>query len=968
MLAPAGVVNKFFAPLTCPSPGGSLAGPAVGAGGKRDGCVGETFYIIDGHSQIFRAYYAPFGELTSPTGEPTRATYVFTNMLLELLQRRRPDYLAMAVDVGRESLERTRLFSDYKANREAPPEDLPPQSRRIEQIVRALGVPVWSGAGFEADDYLASAASKFAREDLQVVLVSRDKDLEQLIGERVVLYDPVTDRTTDSAALVAAKGYGPDKAVEIQTLTGDSTDNIPGVKGIGVKTAAKLIARYGTAEGVLAHADELTPKQRENVLAFAEQMPITRELVTLQRDVPLPDGLEACRWRGLDLPAVLPIFRELGFTRLVARLGEQAPAKAAAPPAPAPAETLPPTEAPGETAPTAETAGETAPGPAPTTAADFDYRLVDTPEGLDELMASLAGVRRLAVDTETTSTRPMSAGLVGVSLAWQAGVGYYLPVRGPMGCGVLDVERLREKLAPMLADPGVEKIGHNLKYDAIVLAQAGMPMAPAGIGFDTYLAAYVLDAAAAGKLDDVAMRYLHHQCIPIREVIGTGAKAITMDQVPTDAAAIYAAEDAEVSFRLAEVLGERLAAEGLTELFEQVEMPLVIVLAEMQRAGIRVDPQQLKRQETELAKRADRLRDRILELAGVPFNPDSPKQLAEVLFERLGLPVGKRTKTGPSTDAGVLTRLAVEHELPAAVLDYRRLTKLLSTYLRALAGAIHPTTGRVHASFNQAGTITGRLSSSEPNLQNIPIRTEVGRQIRSAFVAEPGHRLLSADYSQIELRVLAHFCRDETLLAAFEAGQDIHRIVAGEVFGVAPEAVTPDQRARAKTVNFGIIYGQTAHGLAQTLRIRRGEAADFITRYKRRFPAIEGFLQACVAQAAERGYVETILKRRRPIENITSRSAAARAAAERMAINSVIQGSAADMIKLAMIHIHRRITDEGRPSRMLLQIHDELVFEIPADAVEAEREMIVTEMESAMDLDVPVKVDTGVGANWMEAK
>ncbi len=959
--------ERILAHLTSPPPSGSLPAPPVGTGEKRDGCVGETFYIIDGHSQIFRAYYAPFRELTSPSGEPTRATYVFTNMLLEMLQHRRPDYLAMAMDTGRESLERTRIFSDYKANREAPPEDLPVQSRRIEQIVRAMGIPVWSGAGQEADDYLASGARQYAREGLQVVLVSRDKDLEQLLGEQVVLYDPMTGETTDPAALEAAKGYRPDKAVEIQTLTGDSTDNVPGVKGIGVKTAAKLIARYGTAEGVLAHADELTPKQRENVLAFAEQMPLTRQLVTLRQDLPLGESLADCRWRGVDLPAVVPIFRELGFTRLVSRLEAQAAPAAVDAPAPAPAAGA---AAAPEAAAEAAAEGPTPPaGPAPTTAEDFDYRLVDTREGLDALIASLAGVKRLAVDTETTSRRPMSAELVGVSLAWEAGVGHYLPVRGPMGSRLLAVERLRETLGPILADPAVKKVGHNLKYDAIVLAQAGMPIAPAGIGFDTYLAAYVLDAAAPGKLDDVAMRYLHHRCIPIGEMLGTGAKAITMDFVPTEATAVYAAEDAEVSLRLAEVLGERLDAEGLTELFERAEMPLVSVLAEMQQRGIRVDPQQLKRQETALAKRAAELRDRIIELAGPPpFNPDSPKQLGEVLFERLSLPVIRRTKTGPSTDAGVLNRLAAEHELPAVVLDYRQLTKLLSTYLRALAGAIHPVTGRVHASFNQAGTITGRLSSSEPNLQNIPIRTEVGRQIRSAFVAEAGHLLLSADYSQIELRVLAHFCRDQTLLDAFEANQDIHRIVAGEVFGVPPEEVTADQRARAKTVNFGIIYGQTAHGLAQTLRIGRGEAAEFISRYKRRFPAIEGFLAECVAEAKARGYVETILKRRRPIENINSRSAAPRAAAERMAINSVIQGSAADLIKLAMINVHRRIVAEGRPSRMLLQIHDELVFEVPAEAVEAEREMIVSEMTGAMALDVPLKVDTGVGENWMAAK
>ena len=953
--------------------------------------MGKTFYIIDGHSQIYRAYYAPFRDLSSPAGEPTRATYVFTTLLLNLIEHRRPDYLAMAMDSPRHLLDRTGLFAAYKGTRQARPEDLDVQERRIEQIVSAAHIPIWRGGGIEADDYLATAAARFAGPDMQVVLVSRDKDLEQLLADHVVMFDPMKDETIDRAWLIANKGYPPEQAVEVQTLVGDTSDNVPGVKGIGPKTAAKLIAQYGTAEAVLAHADELSPKLRECVLAFAPQLPVTHQLVTLRRDAVIRTELEGCRWDGLDAAALLPIFRELDFKRLIEPMEKlaagQAPrpqaADAAGAAAPAenkgafamdlfsPAETpaRPAAAAPAPVGPAVGVVPAITPPPEAVrqmSAADCDYKLVDTVEGLRALAARLAGVTRLAVDTETTDVRPVWAELVGVSLAWEPAKAYYIPVRGPMGAPVVPIEVLRELLGPILADPKVRKVGHNIKYDLIVLRRAGMELA--GIDFDTYLASWVLDAAGDGRLDAVAARHLNHRCIPISDLIGSGAKAVTIDCAPTSAVAVYSGEDADLSLRLSALLGQRLEAEKLKDLFSEVEMPLVAVLADMQMAGIRIDPQELKRQELSMSHEADRLRERVMDLAGVPFNPDSPVQLAEVLFDRLGLRVIRRTKTGRSTDAGVLEELAAEHELPAVVLEYRQLTKLLGTYLRALAECIHPQTHRVHASFNQAGTITGRLSSNEPNLQNIPVRSAVGRAIRSAFVAEPGCKLLSADYNQVELRVLAHFCQDRTMMDAFAAGQDIHRIVAGEVFGVPAAEVTAEQRARAKTVNFGIIYGQTAHGLAQVLRIGRTEAQEFISRYRARFPAIDAFLHQCIEQARAAGYVETILKRRRPIPDINSRNNTLRSAAERMAINSVVQGSAADLIKRAMIHIHRRITRDHRPGRLLMQIHDELVFEIPESAVEPERQMIIAEMESAIPLRVPLRVDTGVGDNWMAAK
>ena len=920
--------------------------------------MAKQLYVIDGHWQVFRAYYAPLGgrwggavaaprELTSPAGEPTRATHVFCTWLLKLIAERKPDYLAVAGDSPREGLERTRLYPEYKAQREAPPEDLPVQRDRIFQIVRAMGIPLLAREGAEADDVMATIARRLAGADLHVVLVSRDKDLEQLLGENVTLYDPVKDEMIGPAALAEQKGYPPDKAVEVQALCGDKVDNIPGVPGVGPKKAVELIRKYGSALAVVEHADELTPKLSENVRKHAEDVALARKLVALDGEVDVELKLADMAFRGVDVGAVRPIFTELGLRRLLGRLEELRDAAAA----------------PGEAAPPAAEQGEEG----VTTAADFDYQCIDTPQGLEALVKQLRGVPALAVDTETTSTQPMWAELVGISLAWKPGRGVYLPLAGPLGAVTLDKDMVREKRGPILADPKVEKIGQNLKYDLIVLGRAGFPLA--GAMFDTMLAAYVLQADRSSfALTSLAAEMLGHRCIPIKDLLGTGRNQRTMDEVPVEEVAPYAAEDADVALRLAGVLRQRLADEGLTELFERIEMCLMPVLASMEQEGIRVDPAELGRQKNELAKRADELRERIIAAAGTDFNVDSPKQLAGVLFEQLGLRVVKRTKTGPSTDSFVLTELAAQHEVPALVLDYRQISKLLSTYLVALGHCIHPSTGRVHTSFRQTGTSTGRLSSSDPNLQNIPVRTELGRQIRAAFMADEGKVLISADYSQVELRILAHFCEDETLLAAFFADRDIHRIVAAEVFDVALDEVTPAQRARAKTVNFGIIYGQTAFGLARTLRIGRKEAGEFIDSYKRRFPKIEEFLQACAAQAKQAGYVETLAGRRRRIEGFDSGNPQRRALAERLAINSVVQGSAADLIKIAMINIHRRLAEEARPSRMLLQIHDELLFETPRDAADADGLIIAEEMTGAMQLRVPLEVDLGVGPNWRDAK
>ena len=908
----------------------------------------KQIYIVDGHSQIYRAYHAlrP-GSMTSPSGEPTWATYVFTNMLLKLIAEKRPDYLAMAVDGPVAELERTKLYPEYKATRPPMPDDLRPQEERIFEIVRAMNVPILRVTGHEADDVMATAAERLAG-DCEVVLVSRDKDLDQLVTGRVSLYDPMKDEAIDAEAVERTRGYPPGRAVEAQALMGDSIDNIPGVPGIGPKKAAKLIAEYGSAEAVIEHADDIGGKTGKTIAEHAEAIRLSRRLVTLDRNVPIEFDLGTMRYEGLPTAAMKPIFRELGFNSLIERLDNLEEAGRADPSdAPPGVPVAPPADL--------------------TTAADFEYACIDTEDALDALVRQLDGVERLAVDTETTAKLPMWAELVGVSLAWEPGKAVYLPVRGPLGATTLPVERVREALAPILADPAIEKIGQNLKYDMIVLAQAGMP--PAGPIFDTMVAAHVLDSTRSSYgLDALSAELLGHRCIPTSEVIGSGRNRTTMDAVPVETVAPYAAEDADVALRLSEVLRPRLREEGLESLFAELEMPLLPVLTTMERTGVLVDPAALKRMEAELSSQADALRERVIAAAGREFNVDSPKQLSVILFDELGLPVLKKTKTGASTNSTVLEQLAVEHELPGLVLDYRKLTKLIGTYLKALGECIHPSTGRIHTVFHPTGTSTGRLSSSDPNLQNIPIRTTEGRKIRSAFVAPPGGVLLSADYSQVELRVLAHLCEDETLIDAFERDEDIHRTVAAEVFGVPAADVTPEQRSRAKTVNFGIIYGQTAFGLSVTLRIPRGEAAEFIERYRRRFRRIDDFLKACVRHAREHGYVQTILGRRRRVTDIDARNPQRRALAERLAINSVVQGSAADIIKRAMLRIDDRVRREGRPSRMLLQIHDELVFEAPADTAGEEGAMISEEMSAAAELRVPLKVDVGIGENWMEAK
>ncbi len=979
--------------------------------------MAKTLYLIDGHAQIFRAYHA-IRSLNSPvTQEPTNATFGFVGMLLKLYREHDPDYIAMALDVsGDQGTFRNELDGQYKANREAPPEDLHPQVDRITEICGLMGIPVIGVPGFEADDVIATICRRLAdQQGVNVRIVSRDKDLQQLLGERVAMFDIHKDELIDVERMTADKGVTPEQVVDVLALMGDTVDNIPGVQGVGPKTAAKWIAQYGSIESLLEHLDALTPRQREKVEAARDRLTLNRQLVKLRNDVPLDFELDQAAAEALNAEKLEPLFKQLGFHRHLKEL-EELTGTAVSPAANGAERQQEASSNAGSADHAAASAGAASPDSpglfdladdlspllaTPGAATRADYRCIATRAELDEVIAAVRRAGEVALDTETDSLRPLESKLCGVSLAWSEGeddiTAVYIPTRSPDPSKHLDTPTVLDALRPVLDDPGIAKIGQNLKFDINVLRHAGLEAhlsrpqsktrrrggeAPDfALPFDTLIASFLIDPARSShKLDYLALAFLGHEMIPITDLLGSGQAARTFDQVPLDRGTPYAAEDADIALQLKRALAPQLKAMGLRRLFDDLEMPLVEVLAELEYNGIAVDPDELDRQNAAIDQRIIDLRREIIDTAKVDFNPDSPKQLADVLFAQLGCTVVKRRKTGPSTDSEVLQRIVDEQAGPGAViaqrvLEYRRLTKLRNTYLESLKAAINPRTGRIHASFHQTGAATGRLSSSEPNLQNIPIRTELGRQIRKAFVAPPGCVLLSADYSQIELRLLGHLSGDEAMIDAFRRDLDIHTAVAAEVFGVALNEVTPEQRAGAKMVNFGIVYGITPFGLARRLGRTESDAGDNVDRargiiddYKRRYPKIDTFLDRCVRQAETKSYVETIMGRRRPIPQINSRNNNERQLGRRMAINSVVQGSAADLIKLAMVRLHRRIRGEDLPLKMLVQIHDELLFELPADRADAMGRIVREEMTGAMDLAVPLKVDLSHGRSWFEAK
>ncbi|WP_432800125.1 DNA polymerase I [Poriferisphaera sp. WC338] len=951
----------------------------------------RTLYLIDGHAQIFRAYYAIQSNMTSPvTGEPTGASFAFTSMLYKFFEQHQPEHVVMAIDMPGKTF-RHDLYEDYKANRESPPEDFVQQLPRIFEITKRFGIKIIGVDGYEADDVIATIADQTMRdpalEDVQVMILSRDKDLEQLLTPRVAMLDLFKEEVIDLAALEASKGIKPEEVVELQSLTGDSVDNIPGVEGIGAKTGIKLIQEYGTVDNLLAHIDEIKGKRKEKILAAKDMLPVYRDLVTLKRDLDLDYCFDDAAVQLADTETLRTIFKDLGFRRHITdltKLGGKVEEKEAK----EVKEEKPPAD--GLFAPNLFTQGNDGKNDGSesfvrqkgfSATEDYDYKAIKTKAELDGYVKKLDTAKSFAIDTETVGLGHRTD-ICGICLSYEAEEGVYVPTLSPQQDEHLDTSTVLKEIKKPVQDRGIEKLGHNLKYDYLVLRQAGVKME--GPMFDSMIAAWLTEQPGL-SMDHLAYALLQHEATSISELIDVDAskgkkrksdKPTSMEKVPLEQITKYAAEDADLTLRLCHLFKEKLEAQGLTKLAETVEMPLVKVLAEMEYAGIKVDPVELDKQREGLEKRVVELRDQIIEKCGLPFNVDSPKQLGEVLFEKLKFPVIRKTKTGASTSAEVLEKLCELDDLPEEkraipklIVEYRQLNKLVNTYLVNLKEAIEPDTGRIHASFNQTGTATGRLSSSNPNLQNIPVRTDVGREIRRAFVAEKDHVLVSADYSQIELRVLAHLSQDQSLLSAFRSGADIHAAVAANVFGVPIDEVTSEQRGRAKTINFGIIYGITSYGLARRIEaLSQGEAKQLIDDYNARFPGIEAFLSQCVQDAISDGYVKTMLGRRRSIPQITSRNGQTRALGERLAINSVVQGSAADLIKVAMVNLHQRIEKEKLPMRLLLQIHDELIIECPLDQCEAMGAILKEEMEGAMSMSVPLEVEVGSGASWYEAK
>ncbi|MBB6428417.1 DNA polymerase I [Algisphaera agarilytica] len=949
----------------------------------------QTLYLIDGHAQMFRAYHAIRGGMTSPiTGEPTNATFAFAGLLLKLFTQYKPRYVAMAIDSKGDTF-RHSIYPEYKANRGDPPEDFAPQIPRMIEVAELMGIPVLAVPGDEADDIMATLAVRLTSEDDQtkVRLVAKDKDLEQVMSDRVTLFDAHTDVEFDIPALQEKRGITPEQVIDYQTLLGDSTDNIPGVKGIGPKTASKLLDQFGSVVNLLDNLDQLKGKQKENLEnAKADgSIDVTRQLVTLKRDTEIDFEMDHAKvdLSKIDAAKLDELFQQLGFNRHRADLKKLVAVPEPKKAKPAKKESTAgmgglfdqPADDEGEddTAATTRLLDEI----------DGDYSAITTKKQLADLVKTLKKQPIIAVDTETVGLGH-TAELCGICLAWETGKAVYVPTKSPEPKDHLDQDTVIEALRPVFEDASLPKVGHNIKYDWLVLKHAGVELK--GVTFDTMIAAFLCGAPGLG-MDHLALSEFGRTMVPISRLIGEKPRRKadppqkTMDQVPLDLCTAYSAEDADVTLQLYELFRGRLDEFEMTDLAAEVEMPLVEVLSTMEANGIRVDPNELDRQKAELEVRIEELRAQVLDAARVDFNPDSPKQLGDVLFNQLGFPVQKKTKTGYSTDAEVLEKLAdlpadelekvAEHArpIPKLIVEYRMLTKLVGTYFGNLVEAISSKDDRIHASFHQTGAATGRLSSSNPNLQNIPIRTEVGRRIRKAFVAEQDHILIAADYSQIELRMLAHLSEDPALIEAFREDRDIHTAVAAQVYGVGLDDVTSEQRGHAKTINFGIIYGVTPFGLARRIEgLDMAGATKLIDDYKTTYAGINRFLDDCVEQAVAQGYVTTILGRRRWIDQVNSSNPNQRALGERLAINSVVQGSAADLIKVAMVNLHRTLLDDSVPAKMLLQIHDELVIECPASEQDAVSKVVVDAMESAMQLKVPLKVEPGIGTDWFEAK
>ncbi len=926
------------------------------------------FVLIDGSGFIFRAFHA-LPPLNRADGTPVGAVMGFSNMLQKVIDESGADHIAVIFDAARITF-RNRLYEAYKAQRPPAPPELVPQFALVREATEAFNIPQVEMEDYEADDLIATYADLATKAGARVTIVSSDKDLMQLVSDRVGMLDPMKNRVIGRAEVEEKFGVGPERVIHVQALCGDSVDNVPGVPGIGIKTAAELINTYGDLETLLARAGEIKqPKRRESLIQFADQARLSEALVTLKRDVPVPVPLEDLHARPADPAKLVKFLREQGFRQLLGRVEARLAGTG---------QSVPNATAPNPRAPVVN-------APAPSIAPDTsivaqDYELVQTLEALDRWVAAARSVGTVAVDTETNSLDAVQAELVGISLSTAPGHACYIPLNhGNAPTGQLDFGAAEDRpeqipldlalarLKPLLEDDSILKVAHNAKYDIQVFASYGIALAPTDC---TMLLAYALGAGQHGMgMDELAEREFGHETIKYKDVAGSGKSHKGFAAVPLDQALAYAAEDADITLRLHQRLKPRVCLEHLATLYETIDRPLPTVVAAMERAGIKVDRVELQRLSADFGHRMTQLEQEIHDLAGVAFNVGSPKQLGEILFEKLKLPGGKKGKTGAyGTDAAILEELATQHPLPARLLDWRQLAKLKSTYTDALIDQINPKTGRVHTSFALAATSTGRFSSTDPNLQNIPVRTEEGRKIRRAFVAEPGNLLLSADYSQIELRLAAHVADIDALKKAFRDGLDIHAMTASEVFGVPIEGMDPMIRRSAKAINFGIIYGISAFGLAAQLSIPQGEAAAYIKAYFARFPEIRDYMERTKAFCRDHGYVETLFGRRCHMPGIKDSNPARRAFSERAAINAPLQGTAADIIRRAMSRLPARLAEEGLKAVMLLQVHDELVFEVPEAEASRAAAIIKSVMENAcapaITLSVPLVVETGSATNW----
>ncbi len=888
----------------------------------------KQLFLIDGSSFIFRAYHATErSRMSNSKGLPTNAIYVFTNMIQKLLRELKPDYLVMVWDAPGKTL-REEKYTEYKATRKATPEPLLPQFEYIRKLVDAFKIAALEKEGYEADDVIATIAEQYrGQKDMEVVIVSGDKDMGQLLDANITMLDTMKEKETTPETILEKWGLKPTQLIDLFALLGDTSDNVPGVKGIGDKSAPGLVAQFGSLDGIYQNLDKVPENIRAKLEAQKEQAYLSRELIELEKKVPLEFKLDDFKIPEPDREKLAELFRELEFHKLLSEYSRQSAAVNR--------------EA---------------------------YQLVTQSAELEKLARELEQKGLFAFDIETTSKDPMKAEPVGFSFATAEGRAFYLPFghRGVLGQDQLSQKQVFDLIQPLLESEKIKKIGQNIKYDYSVLKLAGLE--PAGYHFDTMIASYLLNPRRrTHNLTDLALEHFGHKMITFQDIAGKGKNQKLFSEIDLDTACKYSGEDADITLRLFHKFAPELKENGLDRLYYELELPLATVLARMQMHGVKIDGSKLSALSKELSAREETIKKEIFEIAKGEFNIDSPKQLSEVLFSRLNLPTKKKTKTGFSTNVDVLNELAAIHPLPKKIIEYRTLAKLRSTYTDALVALIDPKTGRLHTSYNQTVTSTGRLSSSDPNLQNIPTRTPEGRKIREVFIAEKGFSLLSADYSQIELRVLAHLSGEPALLESFEKGEDIHRRTAMEVFGVKADQVNSELRRRAKVINFGVLYGMSDFGLSQELNIDVREAKTYIEHYFERYPRVREFLDEVLAEAREKMAIRTLLGRLCRFPDINSDNQIIRKAAEREAINAPMQGSAADIIKVAMIKIDRLLDERKMKSRMIMQVHDELVFEAADAELEELKKLVTREMESAAQLKVPLKVDLGVGHNWVEA-